>query len=183
NNNKVPGENGVTLLGGPPGVGDGAKSFFDIVGLKVKSISPSSPTQSAPGVNTLTITFNEAVDASTFAFTDDITLTGPNNQAITPTSLTGSGAVWHLNFPAQNAGGLYTVTIGPHIKDLAGNEMNQNGDPTPGQSGPAPLGDQFQGTFGIQGLQVVSAAVAGQTKPPASPAPPGVPPAAVRARH
>jgi subtilisin-like proprotein convertase family protein len=169
NNNRIAGENGVTLLGGPNGVGDGAKSFFDIVGLKVKSISPSSPTQSPPGVSSVTITFNEAVDSTTFALADDIKLQGPTGAAITPTSLTGSGAIWHLNFPAQSAGGLYTVTVGPHIKDLAGNEMNQNSDATPGQEGAAPLGDQFQGTFGIQGLQVVSAVVAGQT--PASPFP------------
>jgi subtilisin-like proprotein convertase family protein len=168
NNDKIPGETGVTLLGGPNGSGDAAKSFFDIVGLRVKSISPSSPTQSAPGVSSVAITFNEAVDSTTFDLSD-IALQGPANQSITPTSLTGSGALWHLNFPAQSTGGLYTVTIGPHIKDLAGNEMNQNGDATPGQSGPAPVGDQFQGTFGIQGLQVVSAVAAGQT--PASPFP------------
>src|SRR5262249_1146033 len=96
NNDRIPGDPPLPLLGGPNGTGHAAKSFFDIVGLRVKSISPSSPTQSAPGISSVTITFNEAVDSTTFALADDITLIGPNNQSITPTSLTGSGAVWHL---------------------------------------------------------------------------------------
>ena len=64
NGNTVAGQPGSTLIGGPAGQGDAALGFFDIVGLRVLSITPSSPTQSPPGLTSVTITFNEPVASS-----------------------------------------------------------------------------------------------------------------------
>jgi hypothetical protein len=165
NHDTIAGEPGSTLIGGNPGPGDAALGFFDIVGLRVLSISPSSPAQSLPGVTTITITFNEPVVANTFSLSD-VTLTGPANNNISLSSLSGSGAVWHVAVPSQSTqvAGLYTLTVGPNdLKDAAGELMNQNMNSVPGEAGVAPLGDGFSGTFAIEGLQVISAVALGET--------------------
>ncbi|MCE9566400.1 MAG: hyalin [Planctomycetes bacterium] len=73
------------------------------------------------------LTFSEAINATSFT-TADVTLSGPNG-AITPTAVTlvsGSTTQFDVTFPVQSVPGIYTITTGVNILDLAGNLMNQN---------------------------------------------------------
>jgi hypothetical protein len=92
------------------------------------------------------VTFDEEMDGSSFT-TADITVTGPVGNAValdatTPITDLGDHRTFtiHLAGP-QGLAGLYDVTVGPDILDLAGNVMNQNGDNL--------QGDGYTGTFDI----------------------------------
>jgi subtilisin-like proprotein convertase family protein len=148
--------------------GDQFTALLDVNGLAVASVTPSGPTPLLPGVGAVTVSFNQAVLASTMV-PGNFTLTGP----LGPIPVTGFVHLpadpanptqdrWEVDFPSQTAPGtfqtpgLYTLTVGTGVEDLAGNPMNQNGNTTPGESGLAPAGDQAQSTFTIDGLRVVS---------------------------
>lgn len=77
-------------------------------------------------INKVRITFNEAIDPTTFTIADDLTLTGPGG-AITVTGLSAvagsNNTQWDVTFATQTAVGGYQLTVGPRIKDLAGTQM------------------------------------------------------------
>jgi serine protease len=75
------------------------------------------------------LTFSEAINPSTFTAGDIVSFTGPNG------SLTVTGVVpvsgtndtqFDLTFATQTTGGVYTIILGPDIRDVAGNPMDQN---------------------------------------------------------
>jgi subtilisin family serine protease len=105
--------------------------------------------------NNVRVTFNEAINASTFT-TADVTLTGPNGSAITPTSVTavsGTTTQFNVSFASQTAAGTYTIVVGPAINDLAGNAMDQNGNNVNGEN----PGDRYTATGTIGGRFTYSA--------------------------
>src|SRR5262249_54372586 len=55
-----------------------------------------------------------------------------------------------ISFPAQFVTGRYAMQLGPDIRDMAGNAMDQDLDRVPGQ-----VGDQFILTFGVSGPMAV----------------------------
>ena len=73
------------------------------------------------------VTFNEAIDPTTFT-TDDVSLTGPPDVgAVTVTGVTQLDATdYRVSFAALNERGTYQVAIGPNIADPQGNLMDQN---------------------------------------------------------
>lgn len=78
------------------------------------------------------VTFNEPIDGATFT-TADATVTGPGGP-YTPTSIQPVGGnTFRIYLPTLSSVGTYTVTVGPHITDIAGSEMNQDGDGTFGE--------------------------------------------------
>ncbi len=90
------------------------------------------------------VTFDRSIDTTSFD-ASDVTITGPNGAiAVTGVSLDGGtgGTRFTISFVSQSAVGNYTVNVGPHVLDMAGNEMDQNQN---GTNGEIP-GDQFTGT-------------------------------------
>ncbi len=87
------------------------------------------------------VTFDRAIDPTSFD-ASDVTLTGPNG-AIAVTGLSpdaGTGNTrFTISFAPESTLGNYTMTVGPDILDVAGNQMDQNGN---GINGEVP-GDQF----------------------------------------
>jgi hypothetical protein len=118
----------------------------DRLGPQVVSVSPTTPI--APGLSTITIAFSEPVDARTFTVASIHSLVGPAGP-ITPLAVTDIDPVHHeiyqITFASQTADGIYTLTFGPDVADLAGNLMNQNNNLTNGET----PGDEFTVQFVI----------------------------------
>ena len=90
-----------------------------------------------------TITFNEPVDLSTFT-PAAIALSGPGGAISVNQPQLVSGSTYSLSFPTQAVEGLYSLTIAPSVRDIAGNQLNQNQNGTNGESG-----DAFTGSFTV----------------------------------
>jgi hypothetical protein len=77
----------------------------------------------------LGVSFTEAIDAATFD-ASDVVLRGPEDELIRPLRIDAfAGAVnFVIVLPELTEEGEYHVVIGPHIRDLAGNALNQDGD-------------------------------------------------------
>jgi hypothetical protein len=75
-------------------------------------------------VSYVDLTFNQPVDPATFT-TNDLVLTAPSGP-IPASQITlsgGGGVTWRIGFPTQMANGAYSFTVGPHIANLFGQEM------------------------------------------------------------
>lgn len=112
----------------------------DLDGSRVTAQTPAGTRTTA--VNQIDITFSEPVQDVSCTVAD-VAITGPAG-AIVPTSIAlVSGNTWRIAFPSQSLDGVYTLTVGPDILDLAGNQMNQNANGTNGDA----EGDAFSGGF------------------------------------
>src|SRR5262249_2249398 len=133
----------------------------DHLGPKVIAQVPSGDTDGP--LDHITFTFNEGMDGSfvndNFSGTDVVTsftLTYLDSNGNPVTQDVSSRLSWvsdalpdHTQFtiyfyPNPAALGTYTMVLGPHIKDLAGNEMNQDGDTINGEPE-----DAYTATFNI----------------------------------
>jgi serine protease len=111
----------------------------DVAGASITGITFNGTTS----ITSATVTFSEAINASTFTATD-VRFTGPTGAVIAVTSVApvaGSTTSFTISFSAQTAPGTYTMAVGPNIADLAGNLMDQNNDGLKGQAN-----DTFTGT-------------------------------------
>ena len=92
-------------------------------------------------LTTLTINFNEAVNASSFA-AEDVKIVGPDGPITLASIDTFDDQEFTIEIPAQTRRGIYSVTVGPQITDLGGNAMdqNQNGTAGEGKGQPTELG-------------------------------------------
>jgi hypothetical protein len=82
-------------------------------------------TASAP-IDRVTFHFNEPIDAATFSLADVTQFTGPGNvdlRSQLTNFLVGDESVT-VFFTEQEAGGQFTIAIGPNIADAAGNLMD-----------------------------------------------------------
>jgi len=114
----------------------------DVTGPRVISHSPTSAQD--PPIASVTVTFNEAIDVTTFDVSD-VAIDGPAGAvAVTDVSHV-AGNVFSLGFAAQSEPGAYTVTVGPQVADLAGNLMDQDQDGIQGE----PAADRYAATFEI----------------------------------
>jgi hypothetical protein len=117
----------------------------DLWGPKVLSHSPVSVAASGGPLNGIRVTFDEPILASSFTWSDDVSLKDPQGNAIstgTVSEVSGSnGTQWDLGFADQAVRGVYRLVLGPRITDLAGNAMNQNGNAVNGEAG-----DTYSGT-------------------------------------
>jgi hypothetical protein len=106
----------------------------------------SSPESEHSGsLDRIGVTFDESIDASTFTVADVINLSGPSG-AIVPTGVNQlTGSDFEIVFDSQSTLGDYTLTLGPDIEDLFGNQMDQDGD---GAVGETPE-DQYSTTIAL----------------------------------
>ncbi|MEX2137833.1 MAG: DUF6531 domain-containing protein, partial [Pirellulales bacterium] len=85
-------------------------------------------------VESLDIWFSESIDKTTLS-TADLAITVPGGQVIAPTSVQEVGLNrFRIRFAPQTATGRYQVRIGPDIRDLAGNLLDQDHDGTPSEA-------------------------------------------------
>ncbi len=112
-------------------------------GPRLLNHSPA-PTSTAP-LTSFTVTFDEDIDSSSFQ-ASDVTVKTPTGFIVPVSEPIDSGD--HRTFTInlvdpQLIRGVYQLVIGPDIRDLAGNEMNQDNDATLGQIG----SDVYRGTI------------------------------------
>jgi hypothetical protein len=148
-----------------PGGSTGQLNFRTIPGL----VEPAGPyvTMQDTGagsfgpVNHVRVTFNTAIDTSTFttdqiaSFTRTVGSTATNLLSsitgITPVDGT-AGRQFDITFTSQTQLGLYKLTFGPNVYDLSGNAMDQNQNGTAGEDA-----DTYTATFSIQGPKIIGA--------------------------
>jgi hypothetical protein len=141
-------QNGNLIDGEIPG--DQYLATFNLQGLQITT--PAAGVRLLPGVDHVRLSFNKTVDPATFTPGTIVSFVGPGG----PITVTGVSAVpftdftqFDVAFAPQSAVGAYTLVVGQHIRDIYGNEIDQNGNGIPGEPGVAPLGDQFQLTFNV----------------------------------
>jgi serine protease len=123
------------------------------------SITKATFSGSGNSINQVLLTFSEAINPTTFT-TSDATLIGPsgakiNIAAVKPVTGTGN-TQFAVIFASQTTGGTYTLAVGPDIRDLAGNLMDQNQN---GKNGEA--ADKFTTTTALSSSQTFKSANVG----------------------
>ncbi len=126
---------------------------FTVIGPKVVASTPATNVY-AP-VYSLRVTFNEPMNPATFTPAQVVTFTGPNG-AIAVTAVVpvagSNNTQFDLQFAPQAVTGIYQMLIGPNIRDMAGHQMDQNGNFIEGEV----PGDLYLVRFGIRGPRVVA---------------------------
>ncbi|MCA9000045.1 MAG: right-handed parallel beta-helix repeat-containing protein, partial [Planctomycetaceae bacterium] len=121
---------------------------LDVFGPRVDVQSPSG--RHLGNIDFIDVTFNEKIDAATFTL-DDVVVTGPLGDSIALAGApvdTGDQLTWRLNFAnTQSQPGVYRLSMGPDVRDLAGNPMNQDGDES--------LGSSSDGYFGTATIEAI----------------------------
>ena len=118
---------GLTITGGRLNLGNMITPAPDTTGARVTASQFSGT--AAGTYDKVRLTYTEPLTTSTFTTADVISLTGPNG-ALTPTSVTAvsgsNNTQFDVAFAAQTTLGAYSATVGPDIRDVANNQMNQN---------------------------------------------------------
>ncbi|MEZ6132743.1 MAG: CARDB domain-containing protein [Planctomycetaceae bacterium] len=96
-------------------------------------VAGSTPSvQASAPFNTFTFTFSEQIDPASVNLSD-VAVAGPGG-AVSVSSVVVNGADVTLFFPDQNTLGTYTVSIGPDLRDLSGNLMDNDKDGLQGEA-------------------------------------------------
>ena len=107
-------------------------NVIDLTGPYITGHQPMLPVQGPLGH--VEVSFDEEIDAGSLTI-DDIIINGPagpiDASAVVPT---GPGS-FRIEFPAQGTEGQYTLVVGPQIRDVAGNLMDQDADGNKGETG------------------------------------------------
>lgn len=99
-------------------------------------VSSTVSGQTTGSLTRFDVYFDEPVAAASFT-SADVTLSGPHG-AVSVISVTPvTNQHFRVDVEDQVALGVYTLTLGPQITDLAGNPMDQNGNDTNGEAGDA----------------------------------------------
>ena len=109
----------------------------DLSGPKALAHTPTNVAAGAGPVNQIEITFDEAIDASSFT-PAEASLWNPLGGVIavaTVSPVGGSGNTrFAIGFADQTIRGVYRFRVAPTVKDTAGNALNQDGDFLSGES-------------------------------------------------
>ena len=128
----------------------------DAGGPRVIGHSPTQVASSANGLNTITVSFDKAIDPATFSGTD-VVLKDPQGIVVEPvivSPVSGSGnQQFALTFANRTVRGTYRLTVGPELRDSLGNAMNQDGDISNGEPS-----DFYSGTIEYASTVLLAAA-------------------------
>jgi subtilisin family serine protease/subtilisin-like proprotein convertase family protein len=123
-------------IGASTGGGGGGGGTTDTRGPSVTSATFSGSTSGS--LDKLRVTFSEAINAATFTAADIVSLTRNGvviaGLTFTVTPVSGTNNQFDIGFTKQTVLGSYALTLGPDIRDLAGNQMNQNGNSINGEA-------------------------------------------------
>jgi len=118
-------QNGVNGQAGVDPAGDRYEGTFaiDNTGPRITGHTPSGL---VPGpVSQVQVTFNEAINSATFT-PADVQITDQGGFSVTVLNVGPiEGNSFRITFPSETYGGLYNVSVGPDITDLAGNKMSE----------------------------------------------------------
>ena len=122
-----------TDLQGEPSGAFAAGFIIDVGGAFVTASTPGA--EAGAPLNSWTFSFNEAINPGSASIADVAVFTGPSGQDLRNQigSVTVSGNTLLVNFNNQFAPGDYHIEIGPDLRDLAGNPMDQDRDGSTGE--------------------------------------------------
>ena len=144
-------------------VQDTFTSTFAISAPRITSHSPTG-SQALP-VSSVTLNFSKPIDAATFTTDDVASFTGAGGANLLA-EITGvaqlSPTQFRVDFAAQSIAGNYSLVVGPDIRDLAGNQLDQDSDLILGEI-PA---DRYTATFSISAPRVLSGQTEGTSNGP-----------------
>jgi hypothetical protein len=108
-------------------------------------------------VSFVNVTFNQAVDVSTFT-PASVKFTGPTGSTIIPVSsiTTTDSITFKVNFAEQKAIGFYYMEISPTVTSASGKLLDQNNNGTGGEAG-----DIYSNTFTIAPPAVIASSPSG----------------------
>lgn len=124
----------VTDLAGNANTQASGGFTIDRTGPKVIAQTPG--TQAAAPFNTITLTFDEPLDADTVSIEDVTSFTGPGGTDLLSAiqSVYAQDDQVVVTFNDQLALGTYTLTLGPDITDAVGQPMDQDASGTGGEA-------------------------------------------------
>ena len=117
----------------------------DTIGPHVQSVSTTGTINTS--ISAIDVIFDERIGNFTAA---NITLVGPNGTIATGNPFLIGNQQYRIPFATQRANGLYTLTVGPGVTDLAGNNMNAGGGTAFTSNFTVSLSDLTIATGGIQ---------------------------------
>jgi hypothetical protein len=151
---------------------DTRQLVLDLASTAGPYVVSSTPAGNVFGVtDSVRVTFNEEIDPATFTPDKVDSFTRTDGSGVTDllptvtgvTAVAGSGGrQFDISFASQFHLGRYALTIGPDIRDLAGNEMDQDLN---GITGEVP-DDQYTATFTLQGPRIIASTPTGNTLGP-----------------
>ena len=104
----------------------------DVFGPRVTGTTTVTRAADADPLASITVTFSEAMNESTFAGPGGFSLTDPLGRPVAIDSITpvedGAPNQYVVSFTPQSMRGLYTLTVGKNVTDAVGNPMNQDND-------------------------------------------------------
>ena len=114
---------------------------FTIDAVSPYVVAQNPPAGIAPPMYQIAFTFNEPLDPASVDQTDIVSFTGPSgidllhqqNQQSQVYGISVVNQTVTVFFQQQTALGTYTMVLGPHITDVAGNLMDQNANGTSGE--------------------------------------------------
>ncbi|KKL65988.1 hypothetical protein LCGC14_2149470, partial [marine sediment metagenome] len=120
----------------------------DQTGPRITEAVPSGEID--PPLTSFDVTFDTPIAVDTFQ-TSDVLLDRPGAASITPTSLTSlTDTSFRLAFSPQNVPGSYSLSIGPDVRDDAGNLMDQDVDGVRGE----PQDDVFTTQVAVRAIDL-----------------------------
>lgn len=138
-------QNGNFIPGEAPG--DQFSVPFSTPGPNVLFSSPAG--NNVPAVDHVRLTFDTPMDPSSFTPDKVASFVGPSGQNIPVTGVSvvpfTNNTQFDVTFASLGTDGTYTMVVGPDIRDIYGNAMDQNGDLIPGEASK----DQYTATFTV----------------------------------
>jgi len=107
---------------------EGCFTIVDNAGPRIVSVLPA---YARAAVSNLVIRFSEPMSPEHFT-TEDLTLSGPDDYIVLEQITAIAPDEFQVSFPAATDAGTYSFSIGPDVRDVAGNMMDQDQD---GQKG------------------------------------------------
>ncbi|MFN0052859.1 MAG: hypothetical protein ACKV0T_11760 [Planctomycetales bacterium] len=106
---------------------------LDTIGARLTQHTPAGDV--AGTLDHVDVWFSEAIDTTTFT-TGDVAITKPNGQVLAASSIQQVGFNrFRIGFAGQTLVGTYHVVVGPDVRDLAGNQLDQDQDGQRGEAG------------------------------------------------
>nr|WP_286177679.1 S8 family serine peptidase [Rhodopirellula sp. JC639] len=125
----------------------------DTTGPRVIATAPDS-THSGP-IDQIDVTFNEPIDPDSFTVEDVVTFTGPGGAIPVDDVVQLNDDTYQIRFATQTEFGVYAYSIGPEIRDVAGNLMDQNANGIGGEAS----GDAYSSSFVVELWQDASTVI------------------------
>jgi hypothetical protein len=138
-------QNGNFVPGETPG--DQFTVPFSTPGPKILFSSPAG--NNVPAVDHVRLTFDTPMDPSSFTPDKVASFVGPSGQTIPVTGVAvvpfTNNTQFDVTFAPLESDGTYTMVVGPDIRDIYGNAMDQNGNLIPGEASK----DQYTAIFSV----------------------------------